>query len=186
MKVGRCTLTLAMALSAAALLSFPLAAPASAGGCRGAKATPTSISTKQAGKAVVCLLNKRRHAHGLGSLNSNGDLRKASLSHSQYMVRHHCFDHECPGESSVQSRLQIARYLVPGLTSWLYAENIAYGTRGSATPAAVVRAWMHSAGHRANILSSSFRDLGVGVSWGTLSSRRGDGGFYTTDFGYRR
>ncbi len=39
-------------------------------------------------------------------------------------------------------------------------ENIAKGYR---SPAAVVRGWMHSKGHRANILSPRFTHLGVGI-----------------------
>jgi uncharacterized protein YkwD len=50
----------------------------------------------------------------------------------------------------------------------------------------MVKAWMHSAGHRENILNPDFRDLGVGVIWGTFSNRKGRGGMYTTDFGLRR
>ena len=42
---------------------------------------------------------------------------------------------------------------------WM-GENIAKGYR---SPAAVVRGWMHSKGHRANILSRRFTHLGVGV-----------------------
>ena len=38
-------------------------------------------------------------------------------------------------------------------------ENIA---RGYKTPKAVVDGWMNSSGHRANILSSSFTQIGVG------------------------
>ncbi len=42
-----------------------------------------------------------------------------------------------------------------------YGENSAYGFR---TPAATVRAWMRSPGHRANILNSIFRETGVGLT----------------------
>ena len=42
-------------------------------------------------------------------------------------------------------------------------ENIAKGYR---SPAAVVRGWMHSKGHRANILSPKFTHLCVGVCRG--------------------
>ena len=45
---------------------------------------------------------------------------------------------------------------------WM-GENIAKGYR---SPAAVVRGWMHSKGHRANILSPRFTHLGVGVCRG--------------------
>ena len=45
---------------------------------------------------------------------------------------------------------------------WM-GENIAKGYR---SPAAVVRGWMHSKGHRTNILSPRFTHLGVGVCRG--------------------
>jgi uncharacterized protein YkwD len=167
-------------------LAFPFTAPASAGSCAHAKAPAKAISTRQAKSAVACLLNKRRHSHGLGSLKLNHDLSKASRDHSKYMERHDCFDHECPGEATLDSRLRGVHYLLSGLSSWLYGENIAYGTGSHGSPAAMTKAWMRSAGHRANILNGSFRDFGVGVVWGTPGNPHGDGGLYTTDFGYRR
>jgi uncharacterized protein YkwD len=44
---------------------------------------------------------------------------------------------------------------------------------------------MHSSGHRANILSRDFRDLGVGFAAGTPSSKRASAGIFTVDFGLR-
>ena len=43
------------------------------------------------------------------------------------------------------------------------AENIA---ASQSTPAAVVNVWMNSEGHRANILNSSLRKIGVGYARG--------------------
>lgn len=40
-----------------------------------------------------------------------------------------------------------------------YAENVAVGQE---TPAAVMRAWLNSPGHRRNILSPNYRYIGVG------------------------
>ncbi len=78
-------------------------------------------------------------------------------------------------------------YLLQGLLSWAYGEDIYWGPRHAwGTPAATVRGWMHSPAHWANILNSHFRDIGVGIAWGTPSNGRGDGGIYTADFGYRR
>ena len=48
-----------------------------------------------------------------------------------------------------------------GLSYRTAGENIAYG---QATPQAVVTAWMNSSGHRANILSSSYTQIGVGYA----------------------
>jgi uncharacterized protein YkwD len=52
------------------------------------------------------------------------------------------------------------------------------------TPAAMVDAWMHSPGHRLNLLHRSFRDVGIGIVAGTPTG--GGGATYTTDFGVRR
>ena len=40
-------------------------------------------------------------------------------------------------------------------------ENIA---KGQQSPAQVMSSWMNSAGHRQNILSSNYTDIGVGVA----------------------
>ena len=96
-----------------------------------------------------------------------------------------CFDHACNGEGELGRRLEAVGYLSGGLSRWAYGENIAWGMGSRATPEAIVDAWMHSSGHRANILSRDFRELGVGYSAGTPSGSRDQGGIYTADFGLR-
>ena len=91
-----------------------------------------------------------------------------------------CFSHQCSGEKSLEGRLHDVGYLHGGLNSWAYAENIAVGSGGGGTPRETVKAWMRSSGHRANILSRTFEDVGAGFE------RRGEKGYYTADFGYRR
>jgi uncharacterized protein YkwD len=56
---------------------------------------------------------------------------------------------------------------------WTAGENIAYGTGALGTARSVFRAWMHSAGHRQNILSGSFSQFGVSLRVGTLDGNRG-------------
>ena len=46
-----------------------------------------------------------------------------------------------------------------GLSFRTAGENIAYGQR---TPQQVFQGWMNSSGHRANILSASYTQIGVG------------------------
>jgi uncharacterized protein YkwD len=58
-----------------------------------------------------------------------------------------------------------------GLKFSAAAENIAYGQR---TAQEVVTAWMNSPGHRANILSSSTTQIGVGAA------KKSDGTLYWT------
>jgi uncharacterized protein YkwD len=182
------TTLLILAGVAALIAAFAMATPTPASAhasCNHAKASPKAISTRQAKKAVACLLNRQRAAHGVPSLDLNDALNRAARRHSRHMERSGCFDHECPGEPTVLARLQDVNYIVSGLLRWMYGENIAYGGGRLGSPAAIVKAWMNSPDHRANILNSSFRDLGVGVTWGIPGKPHGDGGIYTTDFGYR-
>ena len=56
---------------------------------------------------------------------------------------------------------------MPRSARWVVGENIAWGIAGAARPSWVVRAWMRSPGHRHNLLSRRFRDVGLGVARGT-------------------
>jgi len=50
----------------------------------------------------------------------------------------------------------------------------------------MMRLWMNSAPHRANILTARFREVGVGGMPGIPGGARASGGTYTTVFGVRR
>ena len=147
---------------------------------------PQRLTPPQARKAVACLLNRRRAKAHLPKLDVTKSLNRASQRHTDYMQRHNCFDHECSGEASLDSRLKKARYLKGGMTGWSYGENIAWGQEHLGTPQSMVKAWMHSSGHRANILNGDFRDLGIGFRTGSPSKRSANAGLYTTDFGFRK
>ena len=112
-------------------------------------------------------------------------LEKAAQRHNDHMDGTGCFDHECSGEAGLDARLEGVGYLSGGLSQWAYGENIAWGMSHQGTPESIVDAWMHSSGHRANILNSSFREIGIGFSAGTPAGSREPGGIYTTDFGLR-
>jgi uncharacterized protein YkwD len=97
------------------------------------------------------------------------------------MVRHGYFSHD-----TLQGVGPFQRMLHDGYAARHRAcamgENIAAGTGGYATPAAIVRLWMNSPGHRANILDGRYHDTGIGVAVG-FPGVRGSGGTYTEDFG---
>ena len=143
------------------------------------------LRTRQARAAIRCFLNRERGQRGVGKLERDRRLQKAAQRHTELMLKQDCFSHQCPGESTLESRLRSAAYLIGSLLRWSFGENIAYGTDHYGTPKAIVRAWMNSPGHKANILNSSFEHLGVGFVHGTPGSPRADGGTYTTDFGMR-
>ena len=173
------------ALLALAALALASAAPASAqSACKTwGKMAPDQLRNGQARKAILCLINKQRHQAGLGSLDRNKKLQKAAQRHNERMDGTGCFSHECPGEAPLDVRLD--DYLAGGLSAWGIGENVAWGSGDYGTPEAIVQAWMDSPGHRANILSRDWREVGVGFSVGSPTSGNSASGIYTTDFGLR-
>lgn len=177
---------LAVIAALAVVMTVPVDRAVAGGGCaRLGDKPPKKLTKPQARRAVKCLINKKRAKHGLRSLKRHKALQRAAQRHSNRMEDSGCFSHQCSGEGSLDARLRSTGY-ISGARSWRYSENIAWGKGRRATPRAIVRAWMRSSGHRANILGSSFRHIGVGFAKGT-PYRKGDnnGGLYTVDFGRR-
>jgi stress response protein SCP2 len=110
---------------------------------------------------VVELTNAERARHGLRPLTVDDRLATAAQAHSTDMVRRGFFAHESPDGRQVWDRAVAAGYAYRKV-----AENIAAGQR---TADEVVRGWMGSPGHRANILDGDLTQIGVG---------RADGGSY--------
>ena len=103
---------------------------------------------------VIRLVNEQRVKNGLNPLTENWELSRVARYKSQDMVDNRYFSHTSP---TYGSPFQMIRDF--GISFRRAGENIAYGQR---TPQAVVTAWMNSSGHRANILNSSYTQIGVG------------------------
>ena len=103
---------------------------------------------------LIRLVNEIRVQNGLSALTYNWELSRVARYKSQDMVDNRYFSHTSP---TYGTPFQMIRSF--GLSYRSAGENIAYGQR---TPQAVVNAWMNSSGHRANILSSSYTQIGVG------------------------
>ncbi len=175
-----------LATALVAIVAGPAASPAAASACGpNADANPSSLSNGAGRDVVVCLINQERAKRGLKPFDNNKRLQKAAQRHNDRMVGTGCFDHECNGESDLGKRLESVGYLGGGLSRWAYGENIAWGSGDYSTPEAIVAAWMNSPGHKANILSNDYRDIGIGFSRGTPDDGRASGAIYTTDFGLR-
>ena len=151
----------------------------------GARRAPSKLSNGQAREAILCLVNRKRNNAGLPAFDRNKRLQKAAQRHTDRMSGTGCFDHECSGEGALDVRLESVDYLTGGLSQWAFGENIAWGWTRRARLRSIVEAWMNSPGHRANILSGQFREIGVGFAPGTPSNSNANGGIYTTDFGLR-
>lgn len=174
-----------LAALAAVLVLLLVAAPSAsaAGACSAAAhASPSKASKRALVRATLCVLNAHRARNNVRPLRLSPRLSKAARRHSRAMARRNFFSHDSLGGASFVDRIRRAGYL-RGARSWSVAENIAYGSGRRSTPASIGRAWMNSAGHRANILSRSYRAIGIGIASGTPGG--GGGGTYTTDFGRR-
>jgi uncharacterized protein YkwD len=174
---------------AALLALVALAAPAAASAnerCADADALPGQVSAARLRAATLCLMNAERGARGRERLRLEPALDRAAGSYARQMVRERFFDHTSPGGSTMLSRIRSTRYL-QDVVSWSVGENLAWGSGTLATPRATVRAWMHSADHRANLLDPHFRDVGVGIAEGAPEALGpGEpGATYVTDFGRR-
>ena len=167
-----------------ALIVFLVAVPAAsaAGACSSANASVNTATKRVLVRATLCRLNVERSRYGLRPLRLNRRLSAAARAHSRAMTRRHFFSHDSLNGASFVDRIRRTGYL-RGAHSWNVGENIAYGSMRLSTPRSIGRAWMNSPGHRANILSRSFRSIGIGIAAGTPSG--GGGATYTTDFGRR-
>ncbi|MEU9099900.1 sigma-70 family RNA polymerase sigma factor [Streptomyces sp. NPDC048361] len=137
------------------------------------RATPSAADTgtPAAVQQVLDLVNSERSKAGCSALTSNSKLYDAALKHSENMAAQNFFDHTDPSGAGPGERITAAGY------QWsAYGENIA---RGQADAAAVMDSWMNSPGHRANILNCGFKEIGIGVHYGS------GGPWWTQDFGTR-
>ncbi len=103
---------------------------------------------------VVARVNQERETQGLAPLKRNALLDSSSSTHSDNMASRDFFAHcDLDLVTSPFDRMTAAGY------AWnSAAENIA---AGYSTPDSVMNGWMGSSGHRNNILSTSYREIGI-------------------------
>ena len=103
---------------------------------------------------VIQLVNAERAKAGLRPLANNWQLSRVARIKSQDMRDRNYFSHTSPtyGSPFDMMRAFNISYRAAG-------ENIAAGQR---TAAEVMRGWMNSPGHRQNILSTQYTEIGVG------------------------
>jgi uncharacterized protein YkwD len=135
-----------------------------------AAASPKPTGNVAMEAAVLTLVNKERAKKpGCKPLVADSRLTAAARAHSADMATHNFFDHTTPSGVAFGTRIRKAGYRFSTA-----GENIASGQR---TPADVMKSWMNSDGHRANILNCSYRNLGVGLAY---NARRVP--YWTQDF----
>ena len=146
----------------------------------------TMTSVNQLESQVLGELNAVRGKHGLPPLRLSQPLSSAADSHSRAMGRFGFFSHESRDGSEFSARVK--RWYGPaGYRSWSVGENLLWST-GKLSAGAAVKLWMDSPGHRRNILTRSWREVGlsaVAVPSAPGVFRGRDVVIITTDFGVR-
>ena len=99
-------------------------------------------------------VNRERAAQGLDALQWDDALASAAREHASQMALHNLMSHQLAGEPELLTRASAA-----GARFTVIAENVAVGP----DPATIHTAWMHSPGHRANILSPELSAVGIAV-----------------------
>ncbi len=137
---------------------------------------------------MVDLINEERVAAGVAPLTVDDDLNTSSETHSTWMLENDVFSHTGEGGSNSNERIRDAGYELEG--SWATGENIGWQSeRGDAGLEDDVRAihesLMNSPGHRANILSANFTEVGIGIEQGDFDAATGtfDAVMVTQNFG---
>lgn len=109
----------------------------------------TSDSVQQ----VLNLVNKERSNAGLKALSLNSELSKMAMAKAKDMYDNNYFDHQSPTYGSPFDMMKAF-----GISYSSAGENIAKGQKSAEE---VMNQWMNSPGHRANILNSSFTEIGI-------------------------
>jgi uncharacterized protein YkwD len=123
-------------------------------------AAPAGFKTSEIADEVLLRTNAARRSAGLPALERSVNLMSAAQLQADQMSQTGTMAHDLPGTAypTLKTRLAAVSYNMRAA-----GENIAEGQRDAAE---ALDTWMNSAGHRSNILSSDYTELGTGVALG--------------------
>ncbi|KAG7385998.1 hypothetical protein PHYPSEUDO_000853 [Phytophthora pseudosyringae] len=140
-----------------------------------AATTKTPAAASQSGSMhtqMLAAVNKQRQDAGLSALCANSKLQSAAQGHSDDMAANNFMSHTGSDGSTMSDRVTAAGYRWNSI-----AENVA---AGQIDVEAVMTAWMNSAGHRANIMSTKVTMFGCAYAYNADSTYKH---YWTQDFG---
>ncbi|AJS58640.1 CAP domain-containing protein [Paenibacillus sp. IHBB 10380] len=109
--------------------------------------------SSQFAQQVLDLVNGERSKAGLSSLSMSEELSNMAMVKAKDMYNNNYFDHNSPTHGSPFDMMKEF-----GITFNSAGENIA---KGQTTPTQVMKDWMNSPGHKANIMNNSYTRIGV-------------------------
>jgi uncharacterized protein YkwD len=135
---------------------------------------PTAVQEQ----AMLCMTNFARRQVGDSKLVGVASLDRSATFKSDDILQCDSFSHEACGREFTYWMQRVGYF---SSSCWSAGENIAWGTGEYGTVRSMFVAWIHSPGHRENILGN-FRQIGIGLQVGTLEGH-GDAHVWTQDFG---
>ncbi|MDD5527407.1 MAG: CAP domain-containing protein [Patescibacteria group bacterium] len=112
---------------------------------------------------IISSTNEERNRAGLNILSSNDQLARAANAKAQAVLASQIFDHTINGKK---------------FSSWIKDTGYRYSLAGEnlamdfVSSEGLMRAWMASPDHRANILENEYADIGVGVAEGKFAGQK--------------
>jgi uncharacterized protein YkwD len=146
--------------------------------CRGASSS--TLDSASGSKTMQCMINFARRQKGLPSLRANRKLQKSSRIKTNAMLRCQKFSHTACSKNFLNT-FRAVGYL---RGAWTVSENLAWVSGESANPKRVMRAWLKSPIHRANILGR-WKEQGISMKRGTFL-KQDNATVWTNHFGRRR
>ena len=159
----------------------PYAALLAPTGMCGAAADQLNLDSTTAQLAMQCLTNYARAQQSLPPLQLSSTLNTAWQAKLESDLSCSEFSHTPCGQPF---DVVFATY-IQGATSYQIGENIAWGTGSFGTPRQTMSGWLHSTGHRENILTAAYAELGVGYLPGQTFQGYSGATLWSQEFGLR-
>jgi uncharacterized protein YkwD len=139
------------------------ASVASAQSTQSPRATPFAVSsTPDLARSVLTEVNRTRRAHGLRALAYSARLADAATQHSTALATAGMFTHNWPTTGKLFSNWIRSFYPASGYRAWRAGENLLWASPGF-SPASAIQQWLDSPTHRRVLLTSAWREIGIGV-----------------------
>jgi uncharacterized protein YkwD len=134
-------------------------------------ATPLAHAASTPRGELLGRINQARSEHGLSPVYPSTALHVIAEHHSNDMLSRDYFAHTSPSGSTLYDRIVNSGF-VAGYGSWTGGETLAWGTGSLGTPAGSVRAWLNSPDHRAILLSTTYKWIGISRACGTFQNHQ--------------
>jgi uncharacterized protein YkwD len=142
----------------------------------------TSATVAQKRRAMICLVNHARKIKGLRPLKVNKKLNRAGGLKLGDNVRCDEFAHEACGKPFI-SVFKRSGYITKKTRSYAVGENLAWGQGLLGTPRLILLAWLRSDGHRHNLFSTQWRDMGIAYRFDKRFTGRSNVALWANEFG---